>query len=166
MYTNETVAGRAGRSQVSGRRPVEMTRPDVEAMQEDPPLRITLEDIQEANRLSLACPICSDAVQNHVAQSGLWPVICRECGTLYHRVCWDNNGGHCAVLGCDSHNSVPFGQDLGPTLVIRRSDIPRESPPAYRNRTKRLKAAEQARTRSGSFWQTLLRRIWRAFGGR
>ena len=60
--------------------------------QEFPLIHITVEDINEANRLSLHCPICASAVENHAEHEALTPVVCTSCGTLYHKACWGAKG--------------------------------------------------------------------------
>ena len=54
------------------------------AMQEheNPFLRITEHDISEANQLSLSCPICGNAVENHTDGAALVPVVCDKCGKM------------------------------------------------------------------------------------
>ena len=137
-------------------------------VQEGQPLRITMDDVTEANQLSLGCPICASPVERNAQDPGLVPVICTECGTLYHRACWEANGGTCAVLGCDCRKYRPYGEAMGPVLTIRRSDIDRV-PPGYRNQ--QLKRAERRRgpasepNKPSSFWRTLFRRILDALNG-
>ena len=136
-------------------------------------IRITADDIAAANQLSLHCPICASAVEKYSNGEDTAPVYCVACETLYHYACWHQNGGKCAVLGCDGDAYKRYGVvDLGPTLTIRERDIPREAPrpvPSANGRTKRLKADERRlqrelkrRTFWRSLWQSLLRaiRIW------
>jgi hypothetical protein len=153
----ETVSEQSASQRDSSHRPVEESRP----------LRITMDDVTEANQLSLGCPICASPVERNAQADGQAPVICTECGTLYHRACWEANGGVCAVLGCSCNSYRPYGEAMGPVLTIRRSDLDRV-PPGYRNQ--QLKRAEKRGTRprqpqKPSFWRTLFRRIIDALGG-
>lgn len=127
-------------------------------MSEERFIRITNQDIEAANQLSLHCPICASAVENYPEATELSPVVCGQCGTLYHAVCWATKGGKCAMLGCEHTVSHPFGQRSGPVLVIGAGDIP----PDYRanGRQKRLKAEQRRqveRLRRPGMWQ----RLWR-----
>ena len=133
------------------------------------PIRITAEDVVEANRLSLHCPICADAVEEHVDEERMAPVYCSACETLYHRACWEQNGGTCAVLGCDNTSYKRYGAvDLGPTLKIEPKDIPKVVPrpvTSPNGRTKRLKDAErrmQREVRRRHFWRDLWQSLLRA----
>jgi hypothetical protein len=128
------------------------------------PITITQDDISEANRLSLHCPICAGAVEQHVDGAAVRPVVCTSCGTLYHRACWDQNGGKCAILGCESQSYRIYGMlDLGPTLKISQRDIlaappppaqPRPVAPPNNGQTKTLKRKEQ------QLHQEVQRRFW------
>lgn len=134
-------------------------------------ITITSEDIAEANRLSLGCPICASAVEDNVSTQALKPVICATCHTLYHRTCWDQNGSKCATLGCGSTECYPFGTEIGPRLKIRYSDLPKHVPqaPASPNgRFKELKEQQKRLQRQATrdFWKKLYTRILRAFGWR
>lgn len=130
--------------------------------QELPPIEITDDDISEANRLSLHCPICAGAVENNVRERSLTPVVCTKCGTLYHKACWEQSGGKCAILGCECTEYYVYGRNRDPALTITYSDLPAPSAngrgPAVSPQTKRLKA-EQAREverlREPGFWQRL-----------
>ena len=137
-------------------------------------LRITDSDIEEANQLSLACPICVGAVENGAGSPDHDPVVCDDCDTLYHRACWEQNGGKCAILGCSSTTVHPYGvtADL---IRISIGDVPSEQEANRYN--KRIKSAERERMRrlgqppvqspqSQGFWQSLLANIARAFGFR
>ena len=48
-------------------------------MNENEPIKITEEDIAEANRLSLSCPICASAVEKNTNNPSLRAVICANC---------------------------------------------------------------------------------------
>jgi hypothetical protein len=95
--------------------------------QENPPIRITEVDISEANRLSLSCPICGSAVENHSHTAALVPIVCDKCGTLYHRACWEQSGGKCAVLGCNHDKFHVYGKSNKPVLKVRYTDLPAPS---------------------------------------
>lgn len=118
---------------------------------ENPPIQITLDDVSEANRLSLHCPICASPVENHPTAPELVPVVCGGCKTLYHRACWQQSGGKCAILGCDHDRYLLYGRPSKPELIIRHSDIPAATPfPNGRpervsRRTQELKREQQRR---------------------
>jgi hypothetical protein len=144
---------------------------DTTMEREEPLLHISEQDITEANRLSLSCPICASAVENNVDSSALMPVVCANCQTLYHRACWEQNGRKCAVLGCEHKTAQPYGTALGPRLIIKHSDLPRHVPrrPSPNGRYRALKEAEKRRQREetgGSFWNSLFQNILRAIGWR
>lgn len=136
-------------------------------------LRITETDIDEANRLSFACPICAGPVENSPEVVELSPVVCVDCDTLYHRTCWTQNGGKCAILGCASTEVRPYGVAAG-MITISAEDVPSELEVNRRN--KRLKTVERERmrrqgqqpqpTETRGFWQGLFANIARAFGFR
>jgi hypothetical protein len=127
-----------------------------------PLIHISDDDISEANRLSLHCPICAGAVENNMSDRAVKPVVCSKCGTLYHKTCWEQSGGKCAILGCDCTESYLYGQNRDPALTITYADLPLSSAngrgPTTSAQTKRLKA-EQAREverlRQPGFWQRL-----------
>jgi hypothetical protein len=135
------------------------------------PIKISAEDIAEANRLSLSCPICASAVERNVGDPALAPVVCSNCHTLYHRTCWQQNGGQCATLGCEHKECYTYGTEIGPLLKIGYSDLPRHVPrtPSPNGRSHRLKEEEKRRQREENrrqFWNSLLNRIKRAIGWR
>ena len=105
-------------------------------------IRITFDDVEEANQLSLSCPICVGPVENHASQRGEQPVVCADCGTLYHRACWQQAGGKCGILGCSSTKIRPYGAQEE-VMTISISDVPSDAQVQARN--KRLKRIEQAR---------------------
>lgn len=116
--------------------------------QENPFIRITDNDITEANQLSLHCPICAGAVEKNMDGEALVPVVCASCGTLYHKTCWDQSGGKCAILGCGHDTYHIYGRDLGPALKLNYDDIPQpsangRSPTASSRRERRLKAEQK-----------------------
>ncbi|MGB1251953.1 MAG: hypothetical protein ACPG8W_15145 [Candidatus Promineifilaceae bacterium] len=111
-------------------------------MEENEFLRITDEDIAEANQLSLACPICAGPVENGTTVRELSPVTCVECNTLYHQHCWGNNGGKCAILGCNCTTCQPYGVRES-VLTIDLNEVPTDAQISKRN--KRLKRIERER---------------------
>lgn len=127
-------------------------------------MRITEEDISEANRLSLHCPICGSAVENNVDGAVLLPVVCDKCGTLYHKACWEQSGGKCAVLGCNHDKFHVYGRSSKPVLRVKHTDLPPPSingrPAGPSQRTKQLKDEQRRQVeqmRRPGFWQ----RVWR-----
>lgn len=142
--------------------------------EELPPIHISADDIAEANRLSLNCPICAGAVENNVNNDALTPVVCGRCQTLYHRACWGQNGSKCAILGCGHNQSYVYGSNNIRPLQIKYTDLPKDPSPRpsipVNGRVKQLKEQEQKmqremkrRTFWGDLWQSLLRSIgiWR-----
>ena len=127
---------------------------------EYPLLRITEHDISEANQLSLSCPICGNAVENHTDGAALVPVVCDKCGTLYHRACWERSGAKCAVLGCGSDKFHVYGKNTKPVLKVKYTDLPAPSvngrtTPSAQNR--RLKEEQRRQVQR----MTLFQRIWK-----
>jgi hypothetical protein len=128
--------------------------------QELPPIQITDDDINEANRLSLHCPICASAVENNIGDLSVRPVVCTKCGTLYHQVCWEQSGGKCAILGCECTEYYVYGRNRDPALTITYSDLPAPSangrgPSTQTKRLKAQQAREVERLRRPGFWQRL-----------
>lgn len=109
--------------------------------QELPPIHISDDDIREANQLSLHCPICAGPVEKNVLDAALAPVICTQCGTLYHRACWQQNGGKCAILGCGNEKYRVYGHDQTPAIRIQYKDLQpvSENGSGPSRQTKRLK---------------------------
>ncbi len=130
--------------------------------EELPPIEITFDDIKEANQLSLHCPICAGPVSRHVEEDALRPVLCGECGTLYHKACWHQSGGTCAVLGCNHTEFIVYGQATGDILQIKYTDLsqrPSANNKAPSARTKDLKHEQRRRVEqmeTPGFWQ----KIW------
>lgn len=133
-------------------------------------ITISAQDIAEANQLSLHCPICAGAVEQNASRPEMVAVYCTSCETLYHRACWEQNGGTCAVLGCSGSSYRVYGAlELGPVLKVRPDDITRTIPTTGENhngRQRRLKEDErrlQRELRGRSFlrdlWHGLLRAI-------
>ena len=132
--------------------------------QENPLIRITVDDISEANRLSLHCPICAGPVESYTDNPALQPVVCGGCKTLYHKACWEQSGGKCAILGCNHTKYLVYGRPDKPALVIKPGDIPAAPSPNGRSdrvsqRTKELKQ-EQQRQVEELRRPSLLRRLW------
>lgn len=128
--------------------------------QELPFIRITDSDIDEANQLSLHCPICANPVEANVADRELRPVVCAACGTLYHETCWVQSGGKCAVLGCDHDKFRRWGESTTPVLKIKYTDLqPSLNGRSPSQRTKRLKD-EQRRQVEQLRRPSLLRRLF------
>ncbi len=130
--------------------------------QEQPLIQITVDDILEANRLSLHCPMCAGAVENFAEDEALQPVICANCKTLYHQACWEQGGGKCAILGCDHDKYIVYGTPTKPVLRIDHADLPQISPNGRKptRRTKQLKA-EQRRQVEQLRRPSLLQRLWK-----
>ncbi len=134
-------------------------------------LRVTYEDVAEANQLSHQCPICAGPVENHAEAAPLTPVVCNQCSTLYHKACWEQNGGKCAILGCGHTECHRYGSVRAPVLQIRPHEIPSDAQVMQMN-MRRLKSAEQARSRPSepppakprNFWSQLFEAIRRVFG--
>lgn len=165
MMYNQTLEAQSGRSvagqngyRPNGRGSASDDRP-MDA-QEQPSIRITASDITEANQLSLSCPICGNAVEEHTDGAALVPVICDKCDTLYHKACWDRSGGKCAVLGCGSDKFHIHGQDNRPVLKVRYTDLPAPSAnggPSPSAQNRRLKEEQRRQVRN----MTLFERFWR-----
>ena len=136
---------------------------------EAPLIHISLDDIAEANMLSLHCPICAGPVENYTEEPALQPVVCGKCGTLYHRICWEQKGNKCAILGCEHNEYRVHGTRPDPVLVIKDRDLPREKQSANNGinpNTKRLKEEQRQAYREmqqrgfwSLFWDWLLRAI-------
>lgn len=146
----------------------ERTRYATTMNERDETIRITPEDIAQANQLSLHCPICGGAVEKNVGGRDESPVYCTDCETLYHHACWEQNGSHCAVLGCSGTTVRRYGAlDLEPALVISHRDVARQparTVPSPNGRTERLKREEQRRQQQQrrGFWQVLWENLLRA----
>lgn len=126
-----------------------------------PPLTITNNDIQEANQLSLHCPICANPVEKFADDVDLQPIICAKCGTLYHKVCWEQGGGKCAVLGCGHDKFHIHGAAASPVLSIKYSDLPRHSANGRSSQTKRLKHEQRRQVEQMNNPRSLLRRLFK-----
>lgn len=132
---------------------------------ENPPIQITLDDVQAANQLSLHCPMCASAVERNVTDPDLQPVVCANCGTLYHKACWEQNGGKCAILGCNHSECHIYGVETAPILKIRYSDLPAQNgrSPSRERRLKEEQKRQVERLRRpgllSRFWRWLLNQI-------
>jgi hypothetical protein len=128
---------------------------------EMPPITITGDDIRDANMLSLNCPICGSPVENYVEQPELVAVECVDCGTLYHKTCWEQAGGKCAMIGCVSTSYRLHAQDTAPILTIGRDDL-RHVPPGQNGaprENKRIKEQER-RMRDEVYGRGIFRRFF------
>lgn len=132
-------------------------------------IRITIDDVQEANQLSLACPICVSPVENRADRPELTPVVCADCGTLYHRTCWQQSGGKCAILGCTSTKIKPYGTQEE-VVTISITEVPTDAQVQQRNKHLKRIEREQRGTQpvqspeSRGFWSELFGNILKAFG--
>lgn len=128
-----------------------------------PSITITDDDIREANMLSLHCPICGTPVENYVEQPELVAVECVDCGTLYHKTCWEQAGGKCAMIGCTSTSYRLHAQDSGPVLKIDQTDIgrhqPQQAPNGSPRENKRIKEQER-RMRDEVYGRGIFRRFF------
>lgn len=127
--------------------------------QELPLIQITEDDVAEANQLSLHCPICVSAVENNL-NGDLTPVVCAKCGTLYHKACWEQSGGKCAILGCSHDKFHVYGRSFGPALKVKYTDLPQQvNGRSDSRRTRRLKE-QQKREVEQLRRPGLLQRLW------
>lgn len=128
--------------------------------QEQPPIRITAEDIREANQLSLHCPICASPVEREVTEAALRPVACTKCHTLYHHACWEQSGGKCAILGCTHDEYVFYGEETSPILKIEYKDLTHPLNGRLPSRSTKHLKDEQRRQVEQLRRPSLLRRLW------
>lgn len=129
-----------------------------------PPILITEADIQAANQLSLHCPICAGAVENHTRNDATRPVVCEACGTLYHKACWEQAGGKCAILGCDHQKYYFYGHQAESQLKLTHKDMPRVSPngrSGASQRTRDLKHQQRLEVEELNRPTSLLARLFR-----
>lgn len=98
---------------------------------ENQPIKITLDDIEEANKLSEGCPMCGNPVYRQFSERALMPVECVNCDAIYHKVCWEElGGGVCAMVGCEERKYRPYGQETdvrSPAVRIDNIDLGRVS---------------------------------------
>ena len=127
---------------------------------EGEPIKITLDDIEQANKLSEACPMCPGPVYPEYNDPAMAPVECAECETIYHRACWEQAGSKCAMVGCDSKRIKAYDAVQPATSVsIRPTDIRARGPEI----TEELKRQQQRMRRefeSGSLLGRFLRWLW------
>ena len=129
-------------------------------------LRITLDDINESNKLSLHCPICSSPVYRDEANPEMVPVECTDCEAIYHKACWQMAGGKCAIIGCDCKTSRAYAAtpSVSEQPAISLNNVPNAAP-VFSNNTNRYKAQErqmQREMQGGLFrrlFEWLLRQI-------
>jgi hypothetical protein len=128
---------------------------------EMPSITITNNDIREANMLSLHCPICGSPVENYVEQPELVAVECVDCVTLYHRVCWEQAGGRCAMIGCSSTKYQLHAQESTAVLTIDSNDLRKVQPTLSGSprENKRLKEQER-RMRDEVYGKGIFRRFF------
>ncbi len=127
---------------------------------EYPLIRISESDIAAANQLSLSCPMCGNAVENNADGAALVAVVCDKCSTLYHRACWEQSGGKCAVLGCGSDKFHVYGKSTKPVLKVKYTDLPAPSVNGRPNpsaQTRRLKEEQRRQVQRMTFFQ----RVWK-----
>jgi hypothetical protein len=99
-------------------------------------------------------------VENNTDGAALVPVVCDQCGTLYHRACWEQSGGKCAVLGCGSTKFHVHGMDTRPVLKVKYTDLPPHSAngrPSVSAQNRRLKEEQRRQVQR----MTLFERFWR-----
>lgn len=127
--------------------------------QENPFVRITLDDITEANQLSLSCPICANPVERFANEDGLRPVECISCGALYHKACWEQAGASCAMIGCEEKEYRLFDAPEAALITVNKRDLSRDEI----RTNKRLKEIERNRRRDRTlfsrFFNWLVRQI-------
>lgn len=121
-------------------------------IQENPFVRITLDDVTEANQLSLSCPICANPVERFANDPGLRPVECISCGALYHKACWEQAGAACAMIGCEEKEYRIYGELENAVITVNKHDLARDEI----RTNKRLKDIERRRRRE----QTLFSRFF------
>ena len=129
-------------------------------------LRITLDDVNESNKLSLHCPICSSPVLRDEKNKEMAPVECHDCEAIYHKACWDMAGGTCAIIGCDCKKCRPYGagatQQQQPALNLNDVTSGRKDSPGSHNRYKAQERQMQREMQGGLFrrlFEWLLRQI-------
>ena len=71
------------------------------------------------------CPYCLD-----VLEGAAETVECESCGAVYHRDCWEENGG-CCVKSCKSvvkHIEIDLDDDVPEHLVLSRETVEQAKP--------------------------------------
>ena len=128
-------------------------------------LRITADDINEANKLSLHCPICASPVYRDESNAEMAPVECVDCEAIYHKACWEMAGGTCAIIGCDCKKCRPFGTGVSQPVALNMNDVPRinAAPNAPNNNRYKAQERQMQREMQGGlfrrFFEWLLRQI-------
>lgn len=56
------------------------------------------------NKFEDVCPICGQEIAKEAVERGD-AVICPDCGTSYHKACWEKAGG-CVTFACPSKPKV------------------------------------------------------------
>ena len=123
---------------------------------EGEPIKITLDDIEQANQLSEACPVCFGPVYRTYESIDLKPVECAACETVYHKACWDHAGGKCAMVGCDSTRVRSYDSQSTGGVVINQTDF-RERGPEITEELKRQQQEMRRQLESGSLLGRFLR---------
>ena len=96
---------------------------------EGEPIKITLDDIEQANKLSESCPMCAGPVYREYNDPAMAPVECASCETIYHRACWEQAGSKCAMVGCDSKQVKAYDAvQPAVSVSIRPTDIRARGP--------------------------------------
>lgn len=129
-------------------------------------LRITIDDINEANKLSLHCPICASPVYRDEPNAQMTPYECTDCEAIYHKACWEMAGGKCAIIGCDCKKARPYGSSAPqPATPINMKNVAGgrgdKGPEPY-NRYKAQERQMQREMQGGLFrrlFEWLLRQI-------
>ena len=133
---------------------------------EGEPIKITLEDIEQANQLSHACPMCAGPVFRSYDDPAMAPVECASCETVYHRACWQQAGGKCAMVGCDSQRVRAIDNVPAPTgAVTIQPNLPneprRERGPEITEELKRQQERMRREFESNWLLRRFLRWLWR-----
>jgi len=128
---------------------------------EGEPIKITLEDIEEASQLSLACPMCAGPVYREFNDPAMAPVECAQCETIYHRACWDQVGGKCAMVGCDCTRVKAYDNvQTAATVSVQPTDIRVGRGPEITEELKRQQQRMRREFESGSLLGRFMRWLW------
>ncbi|MFT5196976.1 MAG: hypothetical protein ACI9EW_002008 [Cellvibrionaceae bacterium] len=127
---------------------------------EGEPIKITLEDIEAASQLSLACPMCAGPVYREYNDPEMAPVECANCETIYHRACWEQSGGKCAMVGCDCKRIKVYNHISAPVSVSIQSTDIRERGPEITEELKRQQQRMRREFESGSLLGRFMRWLW------
>lgn len=123
---------------------------------EGEPIKITLDDVEEANQLSLACPMCAGPVYRAFDEAAMAPVECASCETAYHKACWDSVGAKCAMVGCDCTRVRAYDSPAPGGVVINQTDF-RQRGPVITEDLKRQQQEMRRQLESGSLLGRFLR---------